>query len=99
MKRRPLPSAWIKWRRYRYQELIAGGLTGYLAWEVATGEAKGRYRISRIVGNRAARDAELTYVSSGGQVRFMLTGNVAGLTEEQADAIEKLSREPAPAAK
>lgn len=82
---------WVRWRRRRYQALAAQGLASHLAWDVAAGEAKGRHRISRVVGNRAARDAELECINVGGKLRFVLVGDVAGLSGEQLASIEQLN--------
>jgi hypothetical protein len=98
MRRRSLPPAWIKWRRYRYQGLVADGVANGLAWDIAAGEAKSRYRVARILGAEAARNAKLIWVSNGGRPRFVLTGDVAGLTEDQAAAAENLDRQSEPAA-
>jgi hypothetical protein len=98
MKRRKLPSVWVRWRQQRYQTLTAASLAGHLAWPLAAGEAKARHRVARIIGNDAALRAEIIAVSVRGKLRFLLTGDIAGLTEEQAEAIETLSRQPAPAA-
>lgn len=93
MKKGNLPIGWVRWRRRRYQRLSAQGLSNYIAWQVAAGEAKWRHRVSRIIGNLAARDAELACVSTDGQLRFTLSGDLTGLTEVQVSAIEELSRE------
>jgi hypothetical protein len=88
---RSLPSVWVRWRRQRYKALVADGLPRRLAWSLARGEARGRHRVSRIIGNRAAQDAELTCVSSGGGLRFFLTGGNAGLTKDQVTDIGSLN--------
>ena len=91
MKKGTLPTGWIRWRRRRYQALASQGLASHLAWEVAAGEAKRRHLISGIIGNSAARDAELQCVSNGGKLRFVLIGDTARLTSDQRTALEELN--------
>ncbi|MBW6523272.1 hypothetical protein KZ810_07140 [Sphingomonas sp. RHCKR47] len=83
MKKDTLPTHWVRWRRRRYQSLSAQGLASHLAWEVAKGEAKGRHQISAVIGEQAARDADLIVVGQGENLRFALTGGIAGLAAEQ----------------
>ena len=94
MKKGCLPIGWVRWRRRRYQVLSSQGLSSHLAWAVAKGEAKGRHRIAAIVGNKAARDAELEIMGAGEDVRFVLTGNLAGLTDAQLGAINRMNCQP-----
>lgn len=89
MKRSSLPVRWVRWRRRRYQALSAHGLAGDLAWRFADAEARGRRRIAAIVGYTAARDAELEWMSDGGELRFVLTGDLSALTEKQRASLEQ----------
>lgn len=91
MKRDTLPTRWVRWRRRRYQSLNAQGLASHLAWQVANGEAKGRHRVASVVGEQAARDADLIVVGQGKDMRFALKGDIAGLATEQITALAKLN--------
>lgn len=98
MKKGNLSIGWVRWRQRRYQALLAQGFETELAWPVAKAETRGRHRISRIVGNRAARDADLQFVEDEGKVRFVLVGDIAGLTDEQRAALRNLNSSQAGAA-
>jgi hypothetical protein len=91
MKKDTLPTRWVRWRRRRYQSLSAQGLAGHLAWQVAKGEAKGRHRIAGVVGEQAARDADLIVVGWGKDMRFALRGDIAGLATEQINALAEMN--------
>jgi hypothetical protein len=91
VKKGSLPISWIRWRHHRYRALVAQGLASHLAWDVAKGEAKGRHRISGLVGNTAARDAELECISVDGELRFVLVGDLGSLTDEQIATIDELN--------
>lgn len=78
---------WVRWRRRRYQELAARGLTSHLAWDVAKAEARGRHRLARIIGKDAAQNAEFIAIGD----TFALSGSNLGLSREQVDAIAKLN--------
>lgn len=88
MKQRPLPRAWIQWRRYRHGALISLGCPRHLCWAIATAEAHARRRVARKIGIEAAKAAELTYrLSEGGDLRFCLTGPLKGLDDGQLERL------------
>jgi hypothetical protein len=98
VKKGNLPTRWVRWRRHRYQALIAQGFARHLAWPVARAEATGRHRIAGVVGDQAARDADLIVIGQGKDLRFALKGDVASLTPDQRAAIKQLNCRPSEAA-
>lgn len=69
-----LSMSWQAWRSERRKELIAEGMCLHLAAEVAAREAQGRARIAEIVGDAAARAADLRPHPTDPD-RFVLVGD------------------------
>lgn len=95
MKRSGLSKEWERWRRRRHKRLFASGLASHLAWPIASGEAKVRSRLSEIIGQERARGACVACIGRGDNLRFVLSGPINGLTDEQVFEIEELSRQAA----
>lgn len=95
MKRSGLSKEWERWRRRRHKRLFASGLASHLAWPIASGEAKWRSRLADIIGADRARGACVACVGRGHRLRFVLSGPITGLTDEQVSEIEELSRQAA----
>ena len=87
MSKPKLSTFWVRWRRTRFQTLIADGLANRLAWPLARAEARRRSRIARIIGNERACAAELIRIGD----TFALEGSLSGLTEEQQHAMSRLN--------
>ena len=87
MRRKGLSSRWIRWRRQRYGGLIAEGLPGYLAWDIAAGEAAFRSRLAKVIGTVNAIGARLMPQVIGDDVKFYVAINPAGLNEKQTEAL------------
>lgn len=83
MKRGHLPPKWVQWQRYRYQGLMASGLASPLAHKLATWETRVRHRASKVVGFKAACDAELIPTNKG----VSIEGGIAGLTDDQINRL------------
>ena len=72
-----LDSHWRRWCATRRRELQQSGLSSDDAATMAHREARGRRRIGRIVGRRAAMAANLiTIRMADGSLRFFLRGNI-----------------------
>jgi len=87
LQKTKLSTRWIQWRRSRYNLLSAQDLPAPLPWKLATGEAKARQRVARVLGFDKASEAELLCFHRAGKFRFALTGSVRGLTDEQVDRL------------
>lgn len=78
---------WPLWQQRRIAELQAEGMQAAIAGHVGKVETATRQRISRCIGWRAARAAKLNILVDGDQVRFALTGGLAGLSREQRERL------------
>ena len=87
MKRKRLSSRWIRWRRRRYGVLIAEGLPGYIAWDIAAGEAAFRSRLAKVIGTVNAIGARLMPQVIGDDVKFYVAIDPASLNERQTQAL------------
>lgn len=66
---------WRVWEANRRKELVAEGLSRDVARRFAAREAKGRSRVSAIVGETAAMQADVVMVDTGGDaLHFYLAG-------------------------
>ena len=81
---------WPLWQRRRIADLQAKGMQFEVANRIGKAETAARQRISRCIGWRAARAAELRFIVNGEKIRFFLTGGLAGLTAEQRDRVFNL---------
>ncbi|KQN02774.1 hypothetical protein ASE82_10840 [Sphingomonas sp. Leaf230] len=75
--------AWPLWEQRRIAELQAGGMPPEVARCIGKAETVNRQRISRCIGWRRARTAELDCVVTGETVKFVIIGGLAGLTPAQ----------------
>ena len=75
--------AWPLWQQRRIAELQADGMPPEVAQCIGKAETVNRQRISRCIGWRRARAAELDYVVTGETVKFVIIGGLAGLTPAQ----------------
>jgi hypothetical protein len=75
--------SWVLWQQRRIAELQADGLQADLARRVAKCETTTRRGLSRCIGWRAARAAELNLIEDGDQFRFAISGSFAGLSADQ----------------
>lgn len=78
---------WPLWQQRRIAELQAEGLEPSIAGHVGKVETATRQRISRCIGWRAARAAQLNIMVDGDRVKFALTGGLAGLSTTQRDRL------------
>jgi len=78
---------WPLWQQRRIAELRDEGMDTAIAQQVGKVETATRQRISRCIGWRAARAAKLNILVDGEDVRFVLTGGLAGLTAQQRDRL------------
>jgi hypothetical protein len=74
---------WPLWQRRRIADLQTDGLPLELAMRIGKAETVKRQRLSRIIGWRAARAAELNLIEDGDQLRFAISGSFAGLSADQ----------------
>ncbi|WP_107933382.1 hypothetical protein [Sphingomonas aerolata] len=81
---------WPLWQQRRIAELQAEGMGSEIAQQVGKVETATRQRISRCIGWRAARAAKLNILVDGNNVRFALTGGLAGLTALQRQRLLEL---------
>lgn len=91
-RRSGLSSEWVRWRRRRYQRLAGSGLAGHLAWPIAAAEANWRSRLGSIIGRQRAQEAQIACLGRAAELRFVLTGTIAGLNDEQVQSLAELSR-------
>ncbi len=82
--------SWPLWQQRRIAELRAEGLEFDLARRVGKSETATRQRLSRCIGWRAARAADLNLIANGDQFRFALTGNLSGLSDAQRERLLSL---------
>lgn len=87
-KRRPLTGRWIRWRRYRYWALVAGGMNTDIARRFADREARGRRRLAASIGRKAAEEVSLICFERGGELVFAFSGCSDDLTDEQRASLE-----------
>lgn len=78
---------WPLWQQRRIAELQAEGMEPSIAGHVGKVETATRQRISRCIGWRAARAAQLNIMVDGDRVKFALTGGLAGLSTAQRDRL------------
>jgi hypothetical protein len=78
---------WPLWQQRRIAELQAEGMEPTIAGKVGKVETATRQRISRCIGWRAARAAQLSIMVDGDRVKFALTGGLAGLSPAQRDRL------------
>ena len=82
--------SWPLWQQRRIVELRAEGLEFDLAQRVGKSETATRQRLSRCIGWRAARAANLNLIADGEEFRFALTGNLTGLSDTQRERLFNL---------
>lgn len=92
-KRSTLTVFWVRWRRHRYQSLLAQKLNIDLAWEIASTEAKYRHGVGKIIGRNVARDIEIAAL---GEHRVIIPGSVPGLTPAVMENIAELNSRAMP---
>lgn len=86
-----LSTYWGRWRRRRFQAFLAAGLPRQLSWKTASVEAQSRQRAAAVIGDAAARDADLQCIGSDESTRFVLVGDRENLTREQCAALDALN--------
>ncbi|WP_380786845.1 hypothetical protein [Sphingomonas sp. R86521] len=74
---------WPLWQQRRIAELQAAGMPPEVAQRIGKAETVNRQRISRCIGWRRARAAELDYLVAGDRIKFVIIGGLAGLTAAQ----------------
>jgi hypothetical protein len=83
-----LRPAWRRWKSQRVKLLVAGGVGGDAAKQIARQEALARQRVSPIIGFAAAKAANLVAIG-GENPRFAVFGNAEDLTADQLKRLQE----------
>lgn len=82
---------WPQYQRYRFQGLMAEGLSADPAYMIAQFERMYRERLSRIIGNELARKAQLHYFFDDEDgMRVFLSGSLDTLTDAKIDKLKSI---------
>jgi hypothetical protein len=94
-----LDSKWRRWCVDRRRDLQLDGLCAEDAAAIAIREARGRRRIGRLVGRRAAMGANLlTIRMADGSLRFFLRGNIEDVPRGNQARVRELTEQTVDAA-